>query len=246
MRNSRKVTEKSKGFPYALTPICRYADPASLLVAATRVMTLCSNPLPSFSVTRNSRCEPGEIRKLLLRFVSGMRQNPCWIVLTRLPVQAFALGFLQALLVFGIPLIAVAGGPGKGSVFMNAAATQQSRVAAIGVQVQNAQSAVQRLGQSRISVFKGNNGVTLIRLNNPAAVPSNVLRPFQANGKVYAIDRNGIIFGGPHQVNTGALAAAAMDAYSNSQTKLAEQNRAKPARTEVPSIITTEVISDGQ
>jgi filamentous hemagglutinin family protein len=175
-----------------------------------------------------------------------MRQNPCRIVLTRFPVQAFALGFLQALVMFGIPFNIVAGGPGKGNILMNAAATQQSRVAAIGVQAQNAQSAVQNLGQTGFSVFKGNNGVTFVVLKNPAAVPSNVLRSFQANNKTYAIDRNGIIFGGPHQVNTGALAAAAMDAYSNSQTKLAEQNRAKPARTEVPSIITTEVIRYGQ
>jgi large exoprotein involved in heme utilization and adhesion len=85
-----------------------------------------------------------------------------------------------------------------------------------------------------------------IRLNDPAAVPSNALRSFQANGKVYAINRNGIIFGGPHQVNTGALAAAAMDATSNSRTKLEEQKRAKPIQTEVPSIITTEVIRYGK
>jgi len=175
-----------------------------------------------------------------------MRQNPHRIVLTRFPVHALALGFLQALVVFGIPMNAVAGGPGKGSILMNPAVTQQSRIAATGVQAQNAQSAVQNLGQTGFSVFKGNNGVTFVVLKNPAAVPSNVLRPFQAQGKAYAIDRNGIIFGGPHQVNTGALAAAAMDAYSNSQTKLAEQNRAKPARTEVPSIITTEVIRYGQ
>jgi filamentous hemagglutinin family protein len=70
----------------------------------------------------------------------------------------------------------------------------------------------------------------LIRLKDPAAVPSNVLRSFQADGKVYAIDRNGIILGGPHQVNTGALAAAAMDATSNSQTKLQEQKRATSQR----------------
>jgi len=175
-----------------------------------------------------------------------MRQTPCRIVHTRFPVQAFALSVLQALLVFGMPLNTVAGGPGKGNILMNAAATQQSRVAAIGVQAQNAQSAVQNLSQTGFSVVKGNNGVTFVVLKNPAAVPSNVLRTFQAQGKVYAIDHNGVIFGGPHQVNTGALTAAAMDAYSNSQTKLAEQNRAKPARTEVPSIITTEVIRYGQ
>jgi len=151
-----------------------------------------------------------------------------------------------ALVALGISFTAVAGGPRKGSVFMNAAVTQQAQVAAIGLQAQNAQSAARNLGQTGISVFKGNNAVTFIRLKDPTAVPSNVLRSFQTDGKVYAIDRNGIIFGGPHQVNTGALAAAAMDATSNSRTKLEEQKRAKPAHPDVPSIITTETVGYGK
>jgi filamentous hemagglutinin family protein len=153
---------------------------------------------------------------------------------------------LVALVALGIPFTAVGGGPGKGSVFMNAAATQQIQVAAIGIQAQNAQSAARNLGQTGISVFKGNNGVTLIRVNDPTAVPSNVLRSFQADGKVYAIDRNGIIFGGPHQVNTGVLAAAAMDATSNSQTKLDQEKRAKPVHTSVSSIVITEIVGYGK
>jgi large exoprotein involved in heme utilization and adhesion len=154
--------------------------------------------------------------------------------------------FLIALVTLGIPFTAFAGGPAKGSVLMNATAPQQRQIAAIGIQAQNAQSAARNLGQTGFSVLKGSNGVTFLRLNDPAAVPSNALRSFQANGKVYAINRNGIIFGGPHQVNTGALAAAAMDATSNSRTKLEEQKRAKPIQTEVPSIITTEVIRYGK
>jgi filamentous hemagglutinin family protein len=153
---------------------------------------------------------------------------------------------LVALVALGIPFTAVGGGRGKGSLFMNAAATQQIQVAAIGIQARNAQSAVQNLGQTGISVFKGNNGVTLIRVNDPTAVPSNVLRSFQADGKVYAIDRNGIIFGGPHQVNAGALAAAAMDATSNSQTKLDQEKRAKPVHTSVSSIVTAEIVGYGK
>src|SRR5271165_2481112 len=135
---------------------------------------------------------------------------------------------------------------GKGSVLMNAAATEQAQIATVGIQAQKAQSAVNNLGQAGISVFKGNNGVTFIRLNDPTAVPSNVLRSFKADGKVCAIDRNGVIFGGPHQVNTGALAAAAMDATSNSQTKLEQEKRAKPAHPDVPSIITTEIVGYGK
>jgi filamentous hemagglutinin family protein len=148
------------------------------------------------------------------------------------------------LVAFGLPF-AIAGGPGKGPLLMNAAATQQVQLAAVGVQAPNAQSAARNLGQTGFSVFKGN-GITFVRLKDPTAVPSNVLRSFQANGKVYAIDRNGIIFGGPHQVNTGAVAAAAMDATSNSQTKQALEKLAKPVQTQVPSIITTEVIGYGK
>lgn len=126
---------------------------------------------------------------------------------------------------------------------MNPAATRQAQLAAAGLQ---SQSAARNLGQTGISVFKGNNGVTLIRLNDPAAVPSNVLRAFKADGKVYAIDRNGIIFGGPHQVNTGALAAAAMDATSNSQIKQEQEKRTRPVHTQTPSIITAEIVGYGQ
>jgi filamentous hemagglutinin family protein len=176
---------------------------------------------------------------LVIAIPCGMHPGHRYIV--HLRVISFV-----ALVAFGIPFSAVAGGPGKGSVLMNAAARQQIQVAAIGIQTQNAQSAARNLGQTGISVFKGNNGVTFIRLKDPTAVPSNVLRSFQADGKLYAIDRNGIIFGGPHQVNTGALAAAAMDATSNSRTKLEEQKRSKPAHPDVPSIITTEIVGYGK
>jgi filamentous hemagglutinin family protein len=181
----------------------------------------------------------------VIKVAFGMHPDPCYVVYTPLHFRVIlfvGLGIVS----LGISFTAVAGGTRKGSVFMNAAATQQAQVAAIGLQAQNAQSAARNLGQTGISVFKGNNGVTFIRLKDPTAVPSNVLRAFQAGGKVYAIDRNGIIFGGPHQVNTGALAAAAMDATSNSRTKLEEQKRARPAHSDVPSIVTTEIVGYGK
>jgi filamentous hemagglutinin family protein len=164
------------------------------------------------------------------------------------PWRSRAISFVTCwiLVALCLPFVAVAGGPRKGPVLMNAAATQQILLTGVGIQAQNAQSAARNLGQTGLSVFKGNNGVTFIRLNDPTAGPSNVLRSFQANGKVYAINRNGVIFGGPHQVNTGALAAAAMDATSNSQTKQAQEKLGKPAHTSVPSIITTEVVGYGK
>ena len=175
----------------------------------------------------------------------GMHPDSSYVVYTPLHFRVILFVGL-GIVALGTPFMAVAGGPRKGSVLMNAAATQQTQVAAIGIQAQNAQSAARNLGQTGISVFKGNNGVTFVRLKDSAAVPSNVLRSFQTGGKVYAIDRNGIIFGGPHQVNTGALAAAAMDATSNSRTKLEEQKRARPANTDVPSIITAEIVGYGK
>ncbi len=181
----------------------------------------------------------------MVKIAFGMHPDSSYVVYTPLHFRVIlfvGLGIVS----LGISFTAIAGGPGKGSVFMNAAATQQNRVAAISIQAQNAQNAARNPGQTGISVFKGNNGVTFLRLNDPTAVPSNVLRSFQANGKVYAINRNGIIFGGPHQVNTGALAAAAMDATSNSRTKLEEQKRARPVNTDVPSIITAEIVGYGK
>lgn len=63
-------------------------------------------------------------------------------------------------------------------------------------------------------------GVMLNISNNPSAVPSQILASFQADGKVYVIDRNGIIFGGPRQINTHELTGAAMGATSNTITEL--------------------------
>ena len=182
----------------------------------------------------------------MISIVFGMRLDPCYVVLAPLDARANFFVVLWILVTLGISFTAVAGGSRKGSVFMNAAATQQAQIAAIGIQAQNAQNAARNLGQTGISVLKGNNGVTFVRLKDPTAVPSNVLRSFQADGKVYAIDRNGIIFGGPHQVNTGALAAAAMDATSNSQSKQELEKHARPVSTNLPSIITTEIVGYGK
>src|SRR5690348_13063843 len=89
----------------------------------------------------------------------------------RTPLRSRVISFVTFWILFalGLPFAAVAGGPGKGPLLMNAAATQQVQLAAVGVQAQNTQSAARNLGQTGFSVFKGNNGVTFIRPKDPTA-----------------------------------------------------------------------------
>lgn len=81
--------------------------------------------------------------------------------------------------------------------------------------------------------------------NNPGAVPSQVLASIHADGKVYVIDRNGIIFGGPTQINTHELTGAAMGATSNSVTELEKLQRAVTKPKENPSLIKVDVVGFG-
>ncbi len=48
------------------------------------------------------------------------------------------------------------------------------------------------------------------KVNDPSANPTQILGTIKAQGQVYIINRNGIIFGGSSQVNTGALTASAL------------------------------------
>jgi hypothetical protein len=143
-----------------------------------------------------------------------------------------------------VPLAAMAGdNQGRGPILMNPAAAAQMQNAAIGAQIQ---SALHSLAQNGISVIRGNSGITFVRLKDPTLVPSNVLRTFQSsNGKTYAIDGNGVIFGGSSPVNTRALSAAAMGATSNGPLSVEERKREKPSQHAVPSIVTVEVVRFG-
>jgi filamentous hemagglutinin family protein len=47
-------------------------------------------------------------------------------------------------------------------------------------------------------------------VNDPSGVPSQILGSIQANGQVFVVNRNGIIFGGGSQVNTHALFASSL------------------------------------
>ncbi|WP_035600950.1 filamentous haemagglutinin family protein [Haloferula sp. BvORR071] len=48
------------------------------------------------------------------------------------------------------------------------------------------------------------------KVNDPTSNPTQILGSIKAQGQVYIINRNGIIFGGSSQVNTGALTASAL------------------------------------
>ncbi|MDQ8757557.1 filamentous hemagglutinin family protein [Sphingosinicella sp. LHD-64] len=53
--------------------------------------------------------------------------------------------------------------------------------------------------------------VALNRVNSVTADPSRILGNIRADGQVYIINRNGVIFGGTSQVNVHSLIAASMD-----------------------------------
>ncbi|HEY3900016.1 MAG TPA: filamentous hemagglutinin family protein [Chthoniobacter sp.] len=68
----------------------------------------------------------------------------------------------------------------------------------------------QDLGGSQSSQWIAYNIVT-----DPSGVPSQILGSIQANGQVFVINRNGIIFGGASQVNTHALYASSLPINGN-------------------------------
>jgi filamentous hemagglutinin family protein len=60
-----------------------------------------------------------------------------------------------------------------------------------------------------------NNWVALNRVTDPSGVPSQILGQIRAEGSVYLINRNGIIFGGLSQVNVNTFIASSLNLFSN-------------------------------
>ncbi|HEX7813723.1 filamentous hemagglutinin N-terminal domain-containing protein, partial [Dyella sp.] len=60
-----------------------------------------------------------------------------------------------------------------------------------------------------------NNWIALNRINDPSSRPSQILGQIKAEGTVYLINRNGILFGAGSQVNTHSLLATSMNLFSN-------------------------------
>ena len=60
-----------------------------------------------------------------------------------------------------------------------------------------------------------NNWIALNRITDPSGKPSQILGQIKAEGSVYLINRNGILFGAGSQVNTHSLLATSMNLFSN-------------------------------
>ncbi len=60
------------------------------------------------------------------------------------------------------------------------------------------------------------NWIALNRVNDPTLAPSRILGTIKAEGQVYVINRNGIVFGGSSQVNTHTFVASSLS-LSNEQ-----------------------------
>ncbi|WP_242111816.1 filamentous haemagglutinin family protein [Luteimonas aquatica] len=56
--------------------------------------------------------------------------------------------------------------------------------------------------------------IALNRVNDPNAAPSRILGRIEAEGQVYLLNRNGVVFGGASQVNTHSLLASSLDLFS--------------------------------
>jgi filamentous hemagglutinin family protein len=70
--------------------------------------------------------------------------------------------------------------------------------------------------QTAGSTASGTNGwVVLNRIVDPSGKPSQILGQIQAEGAVYLLDRNGILFGGSSQVNVNSLVASSLNLFSN-------------------------------
>ncbi len=57
--------------------------------------------------------------------------------------------------------------------------------------------------------------IALNRVNDPTLAPSRILGSIKAQGQVYVLNRNGVIFGGTSQVNTHSLLVSSLDLFSS-------------------------------
>src|SRR5258708_9113242 len=122
-----------------------------------------------------------------------------------------------------------------------------SQQVALANQVQTAQAlqALKTATQSYQANGIRGGGVMINVSNNPAAVPSQIIASVHADGKIYVIYRNRLIFGGPPQINTHKLTGAAMGATSNSQADLPKFQRALTKPKDNPSLMKVDVLGYG-
>lgn len=70
-----------------------------------------------------------------------------------------------------------------------------------------------------------NNWAVLNRVNDPSGRPSQILGNITAQGAVYVINRNGVLFGAGSQVNVHSLVASSLDVLNMNNYNQAMQNR---------------------
>ncbi|WP_424945338.1 filamentous haemagglutinin family protein [Burkholderia anthina] len=70
-----------------------------------------------------------------------------------------------------------------------------------------------------------NNWAVLNRINDPSGRPSQVLGNITAQGAVYVINRNGVLFGAGSQVNVHSLVASSLDVLNMNNYNQTLQNR---------------------
>ncbi|WP_195930271.1 filamentous haemagglutinin family protein [Hyphomicrobium album] len=68
--------------------------------------------------------------------------------------------------------------------------------------------------------------IALNRVLDPGTAPSQILGSIKAEGQVYVINRNGIVFGGASQVNVGTLLASSLDIKGPNTNLIADRNQA--------------------
>ena len=61
----------------------------------------------------------------------------------------------------------------------------------------------------------GNDWIALNRIQDPSGAPSQILGRIKAEGSVYLLNRNGILFGAGSQVNTHSLLASSLSLFSS-------------------------------
>lgn len=132
------------------------------------------------------------------------------------------------------PAAAISGDP---SLWQNATAPTQTTAANGQVTVtidQTAQKAILtwdsfNVGQNTIVHFDQTGGtqtngantwIALNRIIDPSGAPSQILGQIKAEGSVYLINRNGVIFGGASQVDTHALVASSLSFLGENITGL--------------------------
>ncbi|MGO1072792.1 filamentous haemagglutinin family protein [Lysobacter sp. CA199] len=68
-----------------------------------------------------------------------------------------------------------------------------------------------------------NDWIALNRIDDPSGRPSQIFGQIKAEGSVYLLNRNGVVFGGTSQVNTRSLIASSLNLFNNNT---AASNRA--------------------